>query len=115
VTSLADIAIESRDKAVVARLSGEIDMTNAAYVGGELTRSVPNEASGLIVDLTETRYIDSAGIELLFELARRLRRRRQELRLVLPPSSPLRRVLLLTEMHTVAPLHDELDSALAHL
>jgi anti-anti-sigma factor len=115
VTSLADIALERRGNAVVAKLSGEIDMTNAAYVGGELTRSVPNEASGLVVDLTETRYLDSAGIELLFELARRLRRRRQELRLVLPPSSPLRRVLVLTEMHTVAPLHDELDSALAHL
>jgi anti-anti-sigma factor len=115
VTTAAEIAVERRDGAVVARLTGEVDMTNATYVGGELTRSVPNDASGLVVDLSRTRYLDSAAIELLFELARRLGRRRQGLRLVLPAGSPLRRVLILTEIDSVAPLHEELDSALAQL
>ena len=57
---------------VVARLTGEVDMTNAAYIGDELTKAVPNEALGLVIDLTGTRYLDSAAIELLFELARKL-------------------------------------------
>ena len=91
---------------VVARLSGEIDMTNANYIGEELTKAVPNEALGLVIDLSGTRYLDSAAIELLFELARRLGRRRQELRLALPADSPLRRVLVLTEVQNVAPLFD---------
>jgi anti-anti-sigma factor len=115
VRTVAEIAVERHGSALVARLSGEVDMTNATYVGDELIRSVPNDASGLVVDLTETRYLDSAGIELLFELVRRLGRRRQGLRLVLPAASPLRRVLLLTEVHSVAPLHDELESALAQI
>jgi anti-anti-sigma factor len=115
VTTAAEVAVERRDGAVVARLTGEVDMTNATYVGGELTRSVPNDASGLVVDLSQTRYLDSAAIELLFELARRLGRRRQGLRLVLPAGSPLRRVLILTEIDSVAPLHEELESALAQL
>ena len=88
-------------------------MTNADYIRDELMRAVPNEALALVVDLEGTRYLDSAAIELLFELARRLDRRRQRLRLVLPLSSPIRRVLTLTEVGTVAPLHNTLESALA--
>jgi anti-anti-sigma factor len=113
VTTSADIAIEREGGVVIARLTGEVDMTNAPYVRDELTRAIPNDALGLVVDLTGTRYLDSAAIELLFELARRLQRRRQQLRLALPPSSPLRRVLILTEISSAAPLHDTVEEALA--
>ena len=113
MSTSAQIAIEREGDAVVARLTGEVDMTNSSYVAEELTRSVPNDALHLVVDLSATRYIDSAGIELLFDLSRRLGRRRQDLRLVLPSGSPLRRVLSLTEIETAAPLHDSLDAALS--
>jgi anti-sigma B factor antagonist len=113
VTTSAEIAVERHGAAVVAHLSGEVDMTNATYVGDELLRSVPNDAVGLVIDLTETSYLDSAGIELLFDASRRLARRRQALRLVLPAGSPLQRVLVLTEVGSIAPIHDSLDSALA--
>ncbi|MFL5868152.1 MAG: STAS domain-containing protein [Thermoleophilaceae bacterium] len=113
MTTSAEIAVERRDAAIVARLSGEVDMTNSQYVGNELASSVPNEAATLVVDLSQARYLDSAAIELLFDLARRLRRRRQALRLVLPPTSPLKRVLELTEIGAVAPVHESLDEALA--
>ncbi len=113
MSTSAQIALERKGNAVVARITGEVDMTNSRYVGEELTRSVPNDAVQLVVDLTDTRYIDSAGIELLFDLSRRLGRRRQDLRLVLPEESPLRRVLSLTEIETAAPVHRSLDSALA--
>jgi anti-anti-sigma factor len=109
----AEVAVERHGAAVVARLSGEVDITNASYVGDELTRSVPNDAVSLVVDLSETRYLDSAAIELLFDLSRRLARRRQGLRLVLPPASPLKRVLVLTEIGSAAPLHETLEGALA--
>jgi anti-anti-sigma factor len=113
MTTSAEIAIEHKGSMVVARLTGEIDMTNVSYIGDELTKAVSNEALGLVIDLSGTRYLDSAAIELLFELARRLSRRRQALRLALPPDSPLRRVLLLTDVQTVAPLHDSVEEALA--
>ena len=112
MSTAAEIAVERVGPMVVARVSGEVDSTNAEYVGGELRDAVPNDAHGLIVDLARTRYIDSAGIGLLFDLARRLRQRRQTMRLVIPPQSPLRRVLLLTEIQATAPLHESLDSAL---
>ncbi len=50
---------------------------------------------------------------MLFDLSRRLGRRRQQLRLVAPPGSPLLRVLELTEVGSAAPIHEGLDSALA--
>jgi anti-sigma B factor antagonist len=112
VTS-AEVAIERRGGAVVAHLSGEVDMTNAARVRDELLSSVPNEALALVIDLERCRYLDSAAIEVVFDLARRLGRRRQDLRLVLPQSSPLVRVLTLTEVQRVAELHETLDSAVA--
>jgi anti-anti-sigma factor len=112
VTS-AEVAIERRGGAVVAHLSGEVDMTNAARVREELLISVPNDALSLVIDLDGCRYLDSAAIEVVFDLARRLGRRRQELKLVLPSGSPLSRVLTLTEVHSVAPVHETLDSALA--
>jgi anti-anti-sigma factor len=112
VSTSAEIAIEREGGMVVARLTGEVDMTNAAYIGDELTNSVPNEALGLVIDLGGTRYLDSAGIELLFELARKLVRRRQQLKLALPKTSPLRRVLILTDVQSAAPIHDSVEEAL---
>jgi anti-anti-sigma factor len=113
VSTLADIEVERHHAAVVGHLSGEVDMTNAAFVRDELLGAVPNDALTLIVDLAGCRYLDSAAIEVIFDLARRLARRRQELRLVVPESSPLGRVLTLTDVGSVAPVHATLESALA--
>ena len=113
MTTQVDIAVERRGGAVVARLGGEVDMSNASRVREQLLDSVPNDVLALVVDLEGCRYLDSAAIEVVFDLARRLQRRRQELRLVVPDSSPLDRVLTLTDVNSVAPVHRDLDSAVA--
>jgi anti-sigma B factor antagonist len=113
VTSPAEIVLDRRDGYVVGRLSGEVDMSNATYVREQLLASMPNDALALVLDLSACRYLDSAAIEVLFDLSRRLRRRRQELRIVLPPKSPLQRVIELTEVHTAAPVHESLDAAIS--
>jgi len=113
VSTVADISLERQGDAVTARLRGEVDMTNASFVREELTSAVSNEARVLVIDLSETSYLDSAAIEVLFELSRRLARRRQELSLVVPSSSPLRRMLTVCDVTTVAPMHDTLAAALA--
>jgi anti-anti-sigma factor len=112
VRTTADIAVERRGGTVVALLSGEVDMTNAPQVREQLLDAVPNDALVLVVDLEGCRYLDSAAIEVVFELSRRLQRRRQELRLVVPNGSPLARVLDLTDVNSVAPIHARLESAL---
>jgi anti-anti-sigma factor len=111
VSTTADIAIERLGEWTIAHVEGELDMSNCSYVRDELTRSIPGEVAGLVVDLGETTYLDSAGIELLFELARRLGRRRQQLRIAMPDGSPLRRVLELTDVRAVAPVHPTVEAA----
>ena len=110
--TLAEIGVERQGGTVVARLSGEVDMTNATRVREQLLEAVPNDVLALVVDLESCRYLDSAAIEVIFDLSRRLQRRRQELRLVVPDSSPLGRVLVLTDVDSVAPVHPTLESAL---
>jgi anti-anti-sigma factor len=112
VSTYADIAVDQQDTWIVARLVGEVDMTNADFVRDELTSAVPNDVDGLVLDLEGTQYLDSAAIELLFELSTRVGRRRQQLRLVLPPSSPLQRLIALTGVGAVAPLHASVADAL---
>jgi anti-sigma B factor antagonist len=112
MNSPAEIVLDRRDGSIVARLSGEIDMSNAAYVRDQLLASIPNDALALVLDITACRYLDSAAIEVLFDVSRRLGRRRQELRLVMPPESPLRRVIELTEVHTAAPVYESLEAAI---
>ena len=113
MSTSADISVAHRGEMLVATVAGEVDMTNATYVREELTSAVPNDADALVIDLSEARYLDSAAIEVLFELSRRLVRRRQQLRLVVPRRSPLRRLLTLIDVGSVAPVHDSLDKACA--
>lgn len=113
MTSPAELSVERIGGVLIARLGGEVDMTNSTYVRDELVASMPNDALGLVVDLSGCRYLDSAAIEVLFDLARRLGRRRQRLHVALAPSSPLRRVLSLTDVAAVAPIHDSLEEAVA--
>ena len=112
MTTLSEIDVVRHGGTVVAHLSGEVDMTNAAHVREELLAAVPNDVLALVVDLEGCRYLDSAAIEVVFDLSRRLQWRRQELRLVVPDSSPLSRVLTLTEVNSVAPVHATLQAAL---
>jgi anti-anti-sigma factor len=112
VNTPAEIVLDRRNGSVVARLSGEVDMSNAPYVRDQLLTSMPNEALALVLDITGCRYLDSAAIEVLFEVSRRLARRRQELRLVMPADSPLKRVIELTEVRTAAPVFESLEDAL---
>jgi anti-anti-sigma factor len=111
VSTPADVTVERRGDVVLSRLGGDVDMSNAGFVREQLTGAVPNDVQALVLDLGGVRYLDSAAIELLFELARRLDRRRQQLRLVVPGDSPLRRLLALTEVGSVAPLHTTLERA----
>jgi anti-anti-sigma factor len=103
----------SGDDVVVARLSGEIDLSNAADVGETLSAAVPNTALGLVIDLTATAYLDSSGVHLLFDLAERLQRRQQQLRVVVPEGAPVRRVLRIVELDESVPMTATVEEAVA--
>jgi anti-sigma B factor antagonist len=103
----------SGEDVVVARLTGEIDLSNASEVGESLTAAVPNTALGLVIDLTATAYLDSSGVHLLFDLAERLQRRQQRLRVVVPEGAPVRRVLRIVELDESVPVMSSVEEAVA--
>ena len=92
---LVSIDISGDDNFRVASLAGEIDISNADTVTNTLTR-MPNTLHGLVVDLTELTYLDSAGVRMIYELGKRLSLRSQSLVVVSPSGRPPRRVLELT-------------------
>ena len=74
-----------------------------------------HDAVGLVVDLSEVRHLDSAGIRMLHRLAGQLAQRRLELRVVVPGASSVRRVLELSCFDAHLPLTETVDSALAEI
>jgi anti-anti-sigma factor len=88
----------------VCSINGEVDLANAAQMHEELLRSVANDSLGLVVDLTDARYLDSAAVRALFELARELLVSRQSMGLVVATDSPLRRLVKITRVDEVAVL-----------
>jgi anti-sigma B factor antagonist len=113
MTEQAGLELEQREHVQVAHLSGEVDMANASKLESQIARAVPNAALGLVLDLSDTRYFDSAGIRMLFGLHERLSGRRQALRAVVPQDSLIRGALLVTEVDRLVPLHATLEEALA--
>jgi anti-anti-sigma factor len=104
--------ISTRDDIVVAALSGEIDLSNARPLGPRIAAAVPNEAAGVVLDLTATTYLDSSGLHVVFDLASRLTSRQQRLAIALPEDSRVRRVLDLVDVESVAPVRPTVDEAL---
>jgi anti-anti-sigma factor len=84
---IATLRLELGTDTPVARLIGEVDASNAPGFTAELKDAVPNTAVGLVLDLSETTYIDSSGLHLIFDLADALRRRQQTLQLVAAPET----------------------------
>lgn len=92
-------------------LPAEIDVTNADQVGAELTRALDASAVMLVVDMTETVFCDSSGIQVLLRAHRRAVAAGLELRLA--TSSPaVRRVLELTGIDRVIDMYPDLSAAM---
>lgn len=108
MTDLARVESSTVDGTPIVRVSGEVDLSNAELVRDKIAAAVPDTAAVIVLDLSETAYLDSAGIAMIFRLAERLEYNRQELRLVVPPDAPIRAVIRLTRMDRVIPTQDAL-------
>jgi len=111
----AELHAQRLDGQVVLSVHGEIDLENAGRARERIVRAVPSGAQGIVLDLTNVSHLDSAGVRLLFDLARRLHERRQELAVVAPSQSLLRDVLAVVSLDRVAAVAETLDEALAGL
>lgn len=111
--SLAHLQSELHGTVLLARLDGELDLSNVPSLTKELATSVPNTVTVLALDLSAVTYMDSAGLGMLYSLARQLRDRQQRLSIVVPEASRLRRLMAVASIASIAAIYADDKTALS--
>jgi anti-anti-sigma factor len=109
---LARLSFETEGEVELAHVAGEVDASNVDHLTNQLLEEVSNNARALVLDLTQTSYIDSSGISLIFDAAARMKSRRQQLRLVVLPKSFVSEVLAAVSMADSVPIDAAVPEAL---
>jgi anti-sigma B factor antagonist len=102
------------DSVAVIALSGEVDLYTAPDVKRELLRVIEEGAGCVIVDLTQTTFIDSTTLGVLISGVKRLRPEDGRLELVIADRN-IRKIFEITGLDRVFPIHDDREAALQSL
>jgi anti-anti-sigma factor len=109
---LADVQFSSHGRTLLARLTGEIDPSNAENIGRAVVEAMPNDAHALVLDLSAIDHLDSSGIQLIYQLRDSLGGRGQILRLVIPVISPAHDALRLAGVARYVETIETVDDAM---
>jgi anti-sigma B factor antagonist len=90
----------------------EIDVTNAAVLRAAVFEAIGPGSALVIVDMSRTRFCDSAGLNALVAADRRARAECGEVRLVIVAEAIVR-VVALTGVDRVVPIYTSLEEALS--
>ena len=101
-------------RTAIVRLPGEIDLTNADALRERLLSALNQAAAALIVDMTATTFVDSAGITALVRASRRAAATGATIRLA-ASAVPVLRVLTLVGIDRLIDIYPGVDAALASL
>ena len=97
---------------LVAALRGEVDVTNAEELVGQVAAEATNEVERLVLDLSELSFLDSSGIRALIGLVRRVQARGALAVAVVPEGAPVERIFEITRMEELVPLVRSREEAL---
>jgi len=109
---LAEVRFEREDKTVVAVVTGEVDMSNAATIRLQIAEAVTPDDDAVVVDLSELEFIDSAGLHSMIELGTVLDERRQQLFLCVPKESQIGRAIEIIGLPRAVRVHGDRAEAL---
>ena len=115
MNQLAQLHLDDAAGITVATVEGEIDLSNATELEMAISHAVGNDAAGLALDLARVDYLDSSGVTLLFNLARRVARRQQRFAVVVPAEAHVAEILSLSGAPEALSLHESLEDALRGL
>jgi anti-sigma B factor antagonist len=96
--------------AVIA-LTGEVDLYTAPELKQELVRVIDAGARGIVVDMTNTTFIDSTTLGVLISGVKRLRPTGGSVELVVTDRN-IRKIFEITGLDRVFSLHEERAAAL---
>jgi anti-sigma B factor antagonist len=92
----------------------EIDITNADVLRTALLESAMHGPGTFVVDMTRTRFCDTAGLHALVSAHKRARAEGGEVLLVMPDAAVLR-IFAVTGLDQVFPSFTSLEEALAQV
>jgi anti-sigma B factor antagonist len=96
----------------VVVVPAEVDATTAAQLRTALLGAAADGRMTVVVDMTRTRFCDSAGLDVLVRAHRRALADGGELRLVIPADGTVVRILTLTGMDRLIPSFGSVEEAL---
>lgn len=97
----------------VVAAPAEIDITTADQLRLALLEATAHGHTTVVVDMTRTRFCDSAGLSVLARAHKRVLEEGGELRLVIPAQGPVFRIFTLTSLNRFIPRFASLPEALA--
>jgi anti-anti-sigma factor len=109
---MGEVRIEREDRTVVAVVTGEVDMSNAASVREQIAESVTPDDDALVLDLSDLSFIDSAGLHSVIQLGTVLDERRQQLRICVPHGSPIGRAIEIIGLPREISVHSDRGEAM---
>jgi anti-sigma B factor antagonist len=98
----------------IVAAAGEIDLYAAPELKQQVVRSIEEGGTRLIIDLSETTFIDSTGVGVLVGALKRVRESGGGLALVCTNDNVLR-VLEIVGLNQLFPIHESRDEATASL
>jgi anti-sigma B factor antagonist len=101
-------------RTAVVTAVGEVDITNAEGLRDALLSALNSGARGLVVDMTTTTFLDSAGVTALVRASRRASATEATVRLVVT-AAPVLRVLNLVGIDRLIHVHPSVTDAVASL
>lgn len=109
-----DLSISSSEQAgrQVVAVSGEVDVYTAAQLGTALETLIDAGALQLVVDLTDSPFLDSTGLSVLVRALNRVRPSGGSMRIV-APADRIAKVFRLTGLDTTMGLYADLPAAVS--
>jgi anti-anti-sigma factor len=98
-------------RVIVARMPVEVEISQAPLLRGQLMQAVENRDLGLVVDMTATQYLDSSGVNMLFEIGEGLAARQLQMAVVMPQGGLVERVVSIVNLGSAMPIHRDVESA----
>ena len=100
-----DVVARPVDGEMVVCVTGEVDLAAAPRLRAVLEPALPDPGGRLVVDLSETTFIDSSALGVLVRALKRLRHHGGDL-VLRHPSRNARRVFQLTGLDLILTIED---------
>jgi anti-anti-sigma factor len=110
-----ELAIDWDGKILIVSLAGEIDLAHAEPLQESIRQAAVRQPAGVVLDVGDVAYLDSAGVRLLFLTHREFARRGIPLVAVLPRAPAVRRTLEIAEVPSEIPFQDTRSEAITHI